>query len=61
MIVQLGLQCNGRSTTGALVSGVNDWHTHLDNGWGVIICVVFFGLMKPLKVFHKLIFSRYLL
>ena len=30
----------GRSTTGALVSAVNDWHTHLDNNLNV--CVVFF-------------------
>ena len=34
----------GRSTTGALVSAVNDWHTHLDNG--LDICVVFFDLRK---------------
>ena len=34
----------GRSTTGALVSAVNDWHTHLDNGLDV--CVIFFDLKK---------------
>ena len=34
----------GRSTTGALVSAVNDWHTHLDNNLDV--CVVFFDLKK---------------
>ena len=34
----------GRSTTGALVSAVNDWHTHLDNNLNV--CVVFFDLKK---------------
>ena len=34
----------GRSTTGALVSAVDDWHTHLDNG--LEVCVVFFDLKK---------------
>ena len=34
----------GRSTTGALVSAVNDWHTHLDNS--LDICIVFLDLRK---------------
>ena len=34
----------GRSTTGALVTAINDWHTRLDNGLDV--CVVFFDLKK---------------
>ena len=34
----------GRSTTGALVSVVNDWHNHLDNDLDV--CVIFFDLKK---------------
>ena len=34
----------GRSTTGALVTAIDDGHTHLDNGLDV--CVVFFDLKK---------------
>ena len=34
----------GRSTTSALVSAVNQWHTYLDNGLDV--CVIFFNLKK---------------
>ena len=38
----------GRSTIGALVSAVDDWHTHLDNG--LEVCVVFFDLKKACKL-----------
>ena len=40
----------GRSTTGALVSTVNDRHTHLDNGLNA--CIVFLTLKKKNSVPH---------
>ena len=34
----------GRSTTGALVTAIEDWHSYLKNGYEV--CIVFFDLKK---------------
>ena len=46
-------QFEGRSTTvtGALVSAVNDWHTHLDNGLDVCMCCI----LWPKQVFDSVL------
>lgn len=56
--VQFGF-LKGRSTTGALVAAIDDWHIHLESGYEV--CIVFFDLKKAFdstSVPHHALFEK---